>query len=189
MLFWNSIKDCKIPTKSPLHSTSGCTSKLPSENCFMERSISSTYVPRIWMDLRMLCASLPISSSEWYSSWLCRFPSVSFFATSSIACNGSRMVSSTILLTFFAIAHARSRKIMITAIPATAQKIVLWTALLLCLSVNASNFFETSTKLFNAGVHLFKISSTACSPLPALISSMISYPIVSQSVSAPLYSV
>ena len=164
MLFWNSIKDCKIPTKSPLHSTSGCTSKLPSENCFMERSISSTYVPRIWMDLRMLCASLPISSSEWYSSWLCRFPSVSSFATSSIACNGSRMVSSTILLTFFAIAHARSRKIMITAIPARFCRNfsqIRLLALLLCLSVNASNFFEISTKLFNAGVHLFKIPSTA----------------------------
>ena len=42
MLFSNAIKESKIPIKSPFHSTSGCTSKLPSDNNFIARPISST---------------------------------------------------------------------------------------------------------------------------------------------------
>ena len=38
----NAIKEFRIPTKSPFHSTFGCTSKFPSENSFIARSISST---------------------------------------------------------------------------------------------------------------------------------------------------
>ena len=64
ILFSKSIKECKIPIKSPFHSTLGCTSKFPSENSFIARSISSTYEPRIRIDLRILCANRPISSSE-----------------------------------------------------------------------------------------------------------------------------
>ena len=70
ILFSNSINEFKIPTKSPFHSTSGCASKFPSAKSFIALSISSTYEPRIRIDFLMLCANLPISSSEWYSSAL-----------------------------------------------------------------------------------------------------------------------
>ena len=42
MLSSNNIKEFRIPTKSPFHSTSGCTSKFPSANIFIARPISST---------------------------------------------------------------------------------------------------------------------------------------------------
>ena len=60
----NIINESKIPLKSPFHSTSGCTSKLPFENSPIALEISSTYEPRIRMDLRILCAKRPTSSSE-----------------------------------------------------------------------------------------------------------------------------
>ena len=45
-------------------------SRIEAAKSFIDLSISSTYEPRIRIDFLMLCANLPISSSEWYSSAL-----------------------------------------------------------------------------------------------------------------------
>jgi magnesium-transporting ATPase (P-type) len=52
---------------------------------------------------------------------------------------------------------------------------VVIAALLLALSVISPKLIAFSTSLFNAGVHLLRISSVALSLLPLLIFSMIEY--------------
>ena len=137
----------------------------------------------------MLCANRPISSSERYSNMLCKFPSVSSFATSSMACNGSKMLESTFLLVFLEFIHARLIKNIMKATPKIAHNTVFLTALSLAMSVISSNFKAISTNLFNAGVHLVRISSTPFWFCPCRISSIMDVLMSSQSDNAVAYSV
>ena len=79
-----------------------------------------------------------------------------------MACNGSKMLTRMSLPVFLEITYATTKKKIIKTIPKTAYTIVFCTALALTTSVISSNSKAIFTNLFNAGVHLLRISSTPC---------------------------
>ena len=105
-----------------------------------------------------------------------------------MACSGSRILASTLLLVFLEFIHAKLKKKIMKTNPDIAHTIVFFTALLLSTSVISSSFSTIFTNLFYAGVHFVKISSTPCCCFPALISSKIEELISFQSDKAVAYS-